>query len=417
MGEGSVNVRMLARQWGSRLENRGECRFNPLQLDGQIVIEDIDGLVAECVEHPLSTKGVKGLPAVREGRYQYEVELLRDGALMIGWSGGMTLPGLLDFQGYGYTSHGEKWHGQDDASIYGKPFGKEGDIVGALLAWQRPEGGSKDGQASLHISFCLNGEALGIAFEVSADSTDARREAPVPLQPHICQLPNGPMMRVRLRGSAAGLPLVHPVEGYQPLSAITETDFCPFSAAVAAAAAERVVAGVSPEQLRSFWVPDGHIAEVYDIATDVDIAALSSAIVQFLGLTDSAASTILHVRFTEAGAGTALLACRRPGHVQRLVAASRVPQATGGKQEESATQFDFAIRPLCHATASSKERLREWRGEEFRPHADCSAARRLIHGCLQSPMPLSHIVEEKNKRPGAAKTPAGEVKPVVDIAE
>lgn len=405
---GSINVRTLARQWGTRLENKGECRFNPLQMDGQIILEDIEGLVAECVEHPLSTKGVKALPAVREGRYQYEVELLRDCALMVGWSGGMTLPGLLDFQGYGYASDGEKWHGQEEICQYGKPFGRKGDIVGALLAWRLPErGGNREGHASLEISFCLNGQALGTAFEVMADSADMWKEAPVPLQPHICQLPNGPMMRARLRGSASGMPLAHPVEGYQPLSAISDGDFCPFSAAVASAAAERVVAAVTPEQLRSFWIPDGHIAEIYDIPSDADISSLSVSITRSLGLADAAASTILHARLTEPGAATALLACRRPGHVQRLVA----------QQEDGASQLQFAVRPLRHATASSKERLREWRGEEFRPHADCSAARRMIHGCLQAPMPLSHLVEEKNRRPNAVARHAEEDIAVVEILE
>merc|ERR1719198_904229 len=125
-------------EWDTRLEQRGQSRFNPLQMDPQIVLEDAEGLVAECMDHPLSVKGVKGLPAIQSGRYQYEVELLRDCSMTVGWSGAMTLPGVLDFQGFAYSSSGCKLHGQEESS-YGKPYGKAGDVVGALIDWIEPD--------------------------------------------------------------------------------------------------------------------------------------------------------------------------------------------------------------------------------------------------------------------------------------
>jgi len=68
-----------SKEWDSILEQRGESRFNPLQMDAQMVIEDSDGVVVECIDHPLkSTKGVKCVPVIQSGRYQYEIELLRD---------------------------------------------------------------------------------------------------------------------------------------------------------------------------------------------------------------------------------------------------------------------------------------------------------------------------------------------------
>jgi hypothetical protein len=392
----SMNIRTLARQWGTRLENRGECRFNPLQMDGQIILEDIDGLIAECVEHPLSTKGVKGLPVVRQGHYQYEIELLRDSDLMIGWSGAMTLPGVLDFQGYCYASTGSKWHGQEEVGAYGASFGKKGDVVGALLAWTKAE----TGEDSLKLSFALNGSLLGVAFEVAINAAPSRYDACVPLQPHVCQLPARGMLKVRLRGGGTGLPLLHPIEGYQPLAVVSDGDFCPFSKAVSVASAERAAAGITTEQLHSFRVPDGHIAELYDIPGGTDEATLTANVACCLGLVQAGSRIVLpmttvHVRFMgpDAASGTALLACRRPGHVEHLMV----------RCAESEPALPCSVRPLRHAAASSKEILRMWRGEEFRPHADCSAARRLIHGCLQSSMPLSHLVEEKSRKRSVPK--------------
>lgn len=382
---GSVNIRTLARKWNKQLENRGDCRFNPLQMDGNIVLEDIGGLIAECVEHAFSTKGVKALPALQGGQYQFEIELLRDCALMIGWSGAMTLPGQLDFQGYAYSSTGSKCHGQQSAVQYGPPFGKAGDVIGAMLSWEL--GGT--GKETLRLSFALNGRCLGSAFEVG-------KEDCIPMQPHICQLGKGGMLKVRLRGAAA-LPLLYPAAGFKPVSEVSDDHFCAFSVAVARATAERVVAGVTLEQLQNFHLPDTQIAELYDIPGETKVTSLTSAIALFLGLDSTGQASMLHVRFLEPGttSSTALLVCKKAPHMERLLSKGRERLAP---QDESEMELPFSLRPLRHATASSKERLREWRGEDYRPQTDCSAARRLIHGCLQSQMPLPHVVEEKNRR-------------------
>jgi len=357
------------REWDTRLEHKGEIRFNPLQMDSQIVLEDDDGLVAECVDHPLSVKGVKGLPAIQSGRYQYEVELLRDSSIMIGWSGAMTLPGVLDFQSYVYSSSGCRLHGKEE-SKYAKPYGKAGDVIGALIDWIEPETAS--GSSSIEMSFCLNGEALGPAFKVVANLADARKEAPVPLQPHICQLPKGDMLKVRLRGSEVGLPLAHPVEGYEPISAVSELDFCPLSAAIEAATSERVIMKTTPEHLQSFRLPETHIVELYDFPSDANGETLISSVACFLGLKRHLGE-FLHVRITSAGDSAALAACRRPEHAEQLIEASRANGANDDfglaecieVEKKREKPLHFEARLLGSASAKSKQCFREWRGEKF----------------------------------------------------
>lgn len=184
-----------------------------------------------------------------------------------------------------------------------------------MLSWEEPDGAS--GSSSVQISFSLNGKLLGCAFQVGSNVTDAKREAPVPLQPHICQLPSGDMLKVRLRGCSADLPLKHPVEDYLPLSAVSDLDFCPFSAAIAAATSERLIMDMTPEHLKSFRLPEEHIVELYDFPSDANGDALTSSVACFLGLSRYVGA--LHVCITEPGSSTALAACRRPEHAEKLI--------------------------------------------------------------------------------------------------
>lgn len=358
----------------SWLEERGEsCSgFNPLQMDPEIVVEDAQHIVAECVDHPLSPKGVKGLPPVQSGRYQFEVELLRDCSMTVGWSGAMTFPGVMDFQSYMYSSSGSKLHGKEE-SPYAKTYGKKGDIIGALIDWIEPE--TMSGVSSVELSFCLNGEALGAAFKVEGSHflVDARKEAPIPLQPHMCQMPKGNMLKVKLRGSKDGAPLAHPVEGFQPLSEISDIDFCPFSAAIAAATSERVIMNLTPEHLKAFKLPEDHIVELYDFPSDASGETLMSSVACFLGLKVRDQGRALHVRITEAGC-TALVALRRPEHVETLIEASRadgadddfgVMECKADDEKKREKPLAFEARLLSSATARSKECLREWRGSGF----------------------------------------------------
>jgi len=233
-----------------------------------------------------------------------------------------------------------------------------------LIDWVEPE--SASGTSSLQLRFCLNGEDLGVAFIVEANFLDAKKEAPVPVQPHICQLPKGDMLKVRLHGSKSGFPLVHPVDGYQPLCTVSDIDFCPFSVAIAAATSERVIMNLTPELLKCFRLPESHIVELYDFKSDASADTLTSSVACFLGLKRHLG--LLHVCLTQAESSTALVACRRPEHADKLIEASQPDDAFGvvvcidaGRQREKPLHFE--ARPLTSATARSKQRLRQWRGE------------------------------------------------------
>jgi len=356
------NIRRLARSWEPKLE-KGCFGFNPLQVEGKILCNDL-GLEAECTEQAFTSQGVKALPVVLSGKYHFEVELLRDGACAIGWSSAMSHASSWDMQAFGYSSKGQVIH-NNEATTYGRPFGCAGDVVGALLEWK--EGGTV-------VSFMLNGEDLGPAFEVS------EAEA-VPMQPHIAQAATGLPFHLRLRKT-----LAFRKAGFRPLAdALDSEDLCPFSRAVSQASSERAAALITEEQLENFCVPDAHVVELYDLEgarhNGSSAARLTQRLASALNL-PRPWSSHLAVSETE-DPTTALVALKRASYAEHLIRGIA----------------DLNARALEHATAASRERLRAWRadsGVTKRGRLQGAAARRLIHGSLQTAMPLSHVVEEKN---------------------
>jgi len=223
-------IRALTRRWKTQLEVCGTACFNPLQADGVDV--DARHLTAECTVGsksilraredtcpPPSTLGcgVKALPMIAAGRYQYEVELLRKSSLVVGWSVATSLPSDHGVQCIGFGSNGTitggHWNGFSET--YGSVFGEAGDVIGAFLEWTA---------AGPCIEFALNGRSLGRAFALEP------KEHP-PLQPHLVQVP-GPAFSVLLRGASPDVPLRFPKPGYAPISQVSEEHFCPFSVAV-----------------------------------------------------------------------------------------------------------------------------------------------------------------------------------------
>lgn len=224
------NMRALARRFEATLEELGSFCFNQLQKDDSIQVSS-DGLRAQCDPSSSSTGpnvtasgGIKGLPLVAGGKYQYEVELRRGCSLVVGWSPALVLPSSVASSGrsaarrmLGYSSDGELIG--EGCLIEVPSFGRQGDVVGALLDWQ-------EGSCGPRLSFMLNGRNLGMAFDLRAEGV----ETP-PLQLHICQGQGRPFS-VLLRGASQQAPLRFPKPGYRPLGNIAEQHFSPFSKAV-----------------------------------------------------------------------------------------------------------------------------------------------------------------------------------------
>jgi len=225
------NIRVQARQWKARLEERGTSCFNPLQKDRELKVSACN-MLAECTRAsksclrandatgpspPFSGVGVKGLPMIMGGRYQFEIELCRRSALVVGWSVATALPSGCGVQCKGYRSNGTLVGScaKGKEIRYGRPFGEVGDVVGAFLDW------THEGP---RISFALNGCFLGVAFAVHAPDHS-------PLQMHVLQAP-GPSFSVLLRGASADAPLRYPMEDYAPIGLVAEEHFCPFSVAI-----------------------------------------------------------------------------------------------------------------------------------------------------------------------------------------
>eukprot|EP00930_Biecheleria_cincta_P056156 TRINITY_DN42324_c0_g1_i1.p1 TRINITY_DN42324_c0_g1~~TRINITY_DN42324_c0_g1_i1.p1 ORF type:complete len:463 (-),score=65.74 TRINITY_DN42324_c0_g1_i1:398-1786(-) len=216
------NMRVLARKCENVLEKPGSCGFNRLQADLVEVSED--GLSAECCS--ATAGGLKGLPLLVGGRYQYEVELLKPCALVIGWSAATSLPGCFDNLSFGYRSDGWLVHNHSEYSdaAYGPAFGHAGDVIGTWIDWQ---------ERGVRIYFAVNGRRLGVAFNFREPSC---RQGFPPLQLHLCQ-GAGPAFQVRVRGLSASLPLYWPFQGFRPLGDHVVENFCPFSSAVEQASA------------------------------------------------------------------------------------------------------------------------------------------------------------------------------------
>lgn len=218
------NMRVLARKCETVLERPGSAGINRLQAQ-QVELSE-DGLSAECRACSATASGLKGLPLLAGGRYQYEVELLKPCALVIGWSAATSLPGGFDNLSFGYRSDGWLVHNHSEYSdtAYGPAFGRAGDVIGALIDWR---------ETGVRISFAVNGRRLGVAFSFSEPSC---RQGFPPLQLHLCQSA-GPAFHVRLRGLSASLPLYSPFDGLRPLGEHDVAHFCPFSSAVEQASA------------------------------------------------------------------------------------------------------------------------------------------------------------------------------------
>jgi len=142
-------------------------------------------------------------------------------------------------------------------------------------------------------------------------------------------------------------------------------------------------------------VPDDNILELYDVPEELGALELEACLIRALDLPAKAAG-VLHVDIDRAAPFVSLVAFLRPSYASRLIAAA--PLQCGLDAAAS-----VQVRALQHATAASKVRLRQLRGDEFRPKADPSAARRLIHGCLQSQIPLPHLMEEKIRQLGGGR--------------
>lgn len=304
----------------------------------------------------------------------------------------MSRAATFDSQAYGSASTGQKWHAESEES-YSKVYGRAGDVIGALLTSEVNEISGE--LVSQQVSFALNGKDLGVAFQIGGRSSplDAK---PVPMQPHVCQLSDGSLLHVRIRGLSQKLQLLHQVEGFEPLIALEEAHFCSFSSAVSAASAERQASGLTEEQMRSFCLPDTHILELYDFTDGSSARELAVCVATQLGIRRADMAETLHVHLQSPSASTSLVAFRRLAHANRLDALLSTASA--------ADDGGMLARPLRHATAAARKIVDEWRGENYRPQSDPSVARRLIHGSLHTQIPLPHLVDEKNRRSAHAES-------------
>ncbi len=153
----------------------GEPSKGPLQLSsvdrGKEVA--VSGTVAQC-RHPSIWQGVRATRGVARGRWYFTARADDDGLLRIGWSSQHAALNLgTDGRGFGFGGTGMKSHG-GKFDRYGGSYTK-GDTVWAAIEFYQ------DNKNGVRISYGINNEDLGVAFDVSAAKLGANN---ICLRPH-----------------------------------------------------------------------------------------------------------------------------------------------------------------------------------------------------------------------------------------
>jgi len=139
--------------------------------------------------------GVRGRPGVLRGKYQFEVKLMSESLLRVGWGALRTKRALgNDAHSFGYGGTAKKSNSAKYEDYGEKYEGQIGTVLSCLIDRQEQT-----------ISFSINGRNLGIAFNIPTDCAD------VPLFLAICG-------KGAWEASCAYADLAFPEPGYRPLA-------------------------------------------------------------------------------------------------------------------------------------------------------------------------------------------------------
>ena len=161
-----------------------------------------DGASAEACPGKTNWNGVRGRGVLR-GSYQFDVQMPHPCLIRIGWASLQSKRNFgNDARSFGYGGTGLKSTARTFEK-YGREFkGLIGVVISCLI--------DRTNSEDQTISYCLNGEHLGVALKLPEELTD------VPLFPAVCGKDD---WEVTLHcGSAAGLALRCPVAGFSPLA-------------------------------------------------------------------------------------------------------------------------------------------------------------------------------------------------------
>eukprot|EP00923_Selenidium_pygospionis_P039667 GHVN01068889.1.p1 GENE.GHVN01068889.1~~GHVN01068889.1.p1 ORF type:complete len:780 (+),score=115.74 GHVN01068889.1:303-2342(+) len=155
-----------------------------------------DGMSAKSDDRD-KWNGIRAGVEVYKGKYMYEVSVGK-GLCRMGWASATAKLNLgTDDRGFGFGGTGKKsWNSKFED--YGDSFG-EGDVIGCLLD-----------RESQQISFCKNGRAMGVAFDLPHQLHSSG------LKPALC----GKGFQLDITFDNFNFP----VDGFEPLAGIKSTD-------------------------------------------------------------------------------------------------------------------------------------------------------------------------------------------------
>lgn len=224
--------------------------LNSADADDGVNILD-DGLFAECWAEE-AWLGVRGRPGVLRGAYQFEVEIANECLLRVGWAAGGGRRSLgTDDRSFAYGGTAMKSTG-GKFEPYGDPHeGVEGAVLTCLV--------DRRDIRRQTISFCLNGQCLGVAFHLPVWLAD------VPLFPGLCG-------REDWKASCRFSDFTFPQHGYRPLA---EADPCDVVAEIVSHAVLAAAPRIRRRELQSFDVPLENIVELRSEGDELlDVVAL-----------------------------------------------------------------------------------------------------------------------------------------------